>query len=211
MADSRLHDFIDSALRAGKTRDEITATLQAAGWSNDQIGDGLRFFADVPFAVPVPRPRATLSARDAFLYLLMFGALYLSAYQFCNLLFSLINLSLPDPINQFEIPRAERSIRWATASLIVSFPLYLWISVRLTREVRAEPARAHSAVRRWLTYLTLFVAAGFIVGDAITLLYNLLSGELTLRFVLKVLVIAAITGTIFGYYLHSARRDSEER
>ena len=210
MADTRLHDFIDAALMAGKSREDVSEALKAAGWSVEQINDGLEFFADVPFEVPVPRPRAQLSARDAFLYLMMFGALYVSAYQVGNLLFSFINLALPDPVNQFEIPRAERSVRWATASLIIAFPLFLWLARLLGREVRQDPTRRKSAVRRWLTYLTLLIAAGVIVGDSITLLYNLLSGELTLRFILKVVVVAAITGSIFGYYLKSARTDGEE-
>ena len=58
MADTRLRDFIDAALRSGKSRDEINEALATAGWSKEQISDGMRFFADVPFDVPVPRPRA---------------------------------------------------------------------------------------------------------------------------------------------------------
>jgi hypothetical protein len=211
MADTRLHDFIDAALRAGKGRDEIGAALASAGWPSEQIQDGLALFADVPFAVPVPRPRAYLSARDAFLYLLMFGTLYVSAYQLGSLLFDFINLAFPDEINPFEAPAAERGIRWATASLIVAFPVFLGVSIKLGREIAADPTRRQSAVRRWLTYLTLLLAAGIIVGDSITLLYNLLSGDLTLRFVLKVAVVAAIAGILFGYYSRSARDDSKER
>jgi hypothetical protein len=51
------------------------------------------------------------------------------------------------------------------------------------------------------------VAAGVIVGDFITLVYNLLSGELTMRFVLKVTIVAAIAGTVFGYFTWSTRVD----
>ena len=90
MADTRLRDFIDAAMRSGKSRDEISQALATAGWSREQISDGMRFFADVPFSVPVPRPRAQLSARDAFLYLLMFGTLYVpKGYE--NLSFGLSN------------------------------------------------------------------------------------------------------------------------
>jgi hypothetical protein len=209
MADTRLHDFIDASLRAGKRRDEIQEALAAAGWSREQIGDGLGFFADVPFAVPVPKPRAYLSARDAFFYLLLFGTLYVSAYQFGSLLFHFINLAFPDGLNSYQIPAARRGIRWATASLIVAFPVFLWISLRIGRDLAADPTRRQSAVRRWLTYLTLLVAAGIIVGDSITLVYNLLSGEITTRFMLKVIVVALITGAIFGYYWRSIRKDNE--
>ena len=44
-----------------------------------------------------------------------------------------------------------------------------------------------------------------LIGDFITLVYNLLGGELTTRFMLKVLTIAVIAGTIFFYYLPDLR------
>ena len=65
-------------------------------------------------------------------------------------------------------------------------------------------------MRRWLTYLTLFLAAVVLVGDMITLVYNVLGGELTVRFVLKVLVAALIAGSIFGWYLVDLRREERE-
>ncbi len=210
MADTRLRDFIDAALRAGKSRDEIAATLTAAGWSPEQIAHGLKGYADLPFVVPVPRPRAHLSARDAFFYLLLFATLYITAYQLNSMLFSFIELAFPAAGNPYEVDSAERSIRMATASLIVVFPLFLALSMKLSREIRLEPARRLSSVRRWLIYLTMLIASGFIIGDAITLVYNLLNGDLTVRFVLKVVVVAAITGTIFGYFLQTTRRDKEE-
>ena len=144
------------------------------------------------------------------LLLVMFGALYVCAWQLGNLLFSLINLAFPDQLAEFRVAAAERGVRWGTASLIVAFPLFLWMARLLGREVTADPSRRLSAVRRWLTYLTLLIAAGFIVGDTITLVYNLLSGDITVRFLLKVLVIAAIAGSMFGYYLQQIRRDDTE-
>jgi len=210
MADTRLRDFIEDALRAGRSRDEIAAALTAAGWSPEQIAHGLQGYADLPFVVPVPRPRAQLSARDAFFYLLLFGTLYVTAVQLNSMLFNFIELAFPEPGNPYEARGAEIGIRWATASLIVAFPVFLALSMKLRREIRLEPARRLSSVRRWLIYLTMLVAAGFIIGDAITLVYNLLNGDLTVRFVLKVLVVAAITGTIFGYFLQTTRRDKEE-
>jgi hypothetical protein len=209
MADTRLRDFIDSALRSGKTREEIGEALTSAGWSKEQISDGMRFFADVPFDVPVPRPRAQLSARDAFMYLLMYGTLYVSAFQFGSLLFSFINLALPAGLPEFAARGAGDSIRFATSSLIIAFPIFVWLHLKIQREVRLDATRGQSAIRRWLTYLTLLIAAAVIVGDSITLVYSLLSGEMTLRFVLKVLVVAAIAGSGFAYFLHLVREDGE--
>jgi Mn2+/Fe2+ NRAMP family transporter len=98
------------------------------------------------------------------------------------------------------------SMRWSTASLLISFPVFLWMARLVARQVTQDPIARLSPVRRWLTYLTLFLAAIAFVGDVITLVYNLLGGEITLRFLLKVLVVAVVSSAIFGYYLLDLRR-----
>jgi hypothetical protein len=55
--------------------------------------------------------------------------------------------------------------------------------------------------------MTLFVAAAVIIGDLTVLVYNFLGGELSLRFALKVITVAAIAGGIFGYYLWDLRQE----
>ena len=84
------------------------------------------------------------------------------------------------------------------SSLIVAFPVFLYMSWLVGREIAADPNKRHSKVRRWLTYITLFVAAGVVIGDVVTLVYNLLGGEITIRFMLKVLVVAFIAGSVSG-------------
>jgi hypothetical protein len=209
MAQAELVGFVEAALKAGEPREAVRRALEQAGWSNEQINDALAQYADVAFAVPVPRPRAQLSARDAFWYLLMFGTLYLTAFYLGDLLFGFINRALPDELERGNLQFVDSGIRWATSALIVAFPVFLASAVKLAKEVAADPTRRNSAVRKWLTYLTLLVTASVIVGDGITLVFNLLSGELTLRFVLKVVVVAAIAGAAFGYFTWSLRRDDE--
>jgi hypothetical protein len=65
-------------------------------------------------------------------------------------------------------------------------------------------------VRRWLTYLTLAIAVSVIIGDSTNLVYHLLGGEVTARFLLKALTIGSIAGAIFVYYLRDLRRDEKE-
>ena len=98
----------------------------------------------------------------------------------------------------------------AIASVIIAFPLYLFLARWLAQFAAGDPERRQSLVRRWLTYLTLVVAAGFILGDLIALLANVLTGDPTLRFVLKALSVLAISGCIFGYYLWDMRRTEAE-
>ena len=69
-----------------------------------------------------------------------------------------------------------------------------------------DPDKRLSLVRRWLTYLTLVIGAGIILGDIIALLANLLMGDPTLRFFLKGGVILLITTCIFGFYMWDMKR-----
>lgn len=203
--------FVRQSLAAGLGREDIQAALAEAGWPAEQVRSALDAYADVAFPVPVPRPRPYLSAREAFLYLVLFATLYVAAYHLGSLLFDLITRALPDPADsEYLRQRLAHSMRWSVASVIIAFPVFLLVARQLARELAHNPVKRLSAVRRWLTYLTLFVAAAVLIGDMITLVYNLLGGELTLRFVLKVLVVAVIAGSIFGYYLSDLRKEERE-
>jgi len=87
--------------------------------------------------------------------------------------------------------------------------VYLFVASRISTSITGDPSQRTSGVRKWLTYLTLSVAACVIVGDLIYLLNSLLSGALTVRFVLKSLTVGLIAGAVFGYYLWSMRADDE--
>ena len=208
-----LEGFVREALLRGQSRDAIRAALAAAGWQEAQTRGVLEAYADVDFPVPVPRPRASLSARDAFLYLVLFSTLYTVAIGLGSLLFDLVNAALPDPaeVAMGSAPRlADTSMRWSVSALLIAFPVFAWLSRLLARELQAFPAKRFAPVRRWLTYLTLFVASGALICDMTALVYNVLGGELGLRFLLKVLVVALIAGTVFGYYLQDLRRDESD-
>jgi hypothetical protein len=155
----------------------------------------------------VPRPRPYLDAREAFLYLVLFSTLYVSAYHLGSLLFDIVNTIFPDPATASPAAFVRQSMRWSISSLIVAFPVFVYLSWFVGRDIAADPNKRRSRVRRWLTYLTMFVASTVLIGDVISLIYSLLGGELTTRFVWKVLVVAFIAGAIFWYYLSDIRRE----
>ena len=206
--------FVRDALARGQTRAQIAEVLVRAGWTNEQTRAALSAFAELDFPVPVPRARPYLSAREAFLYLVLFATLYTSAFSLGSLLFDLINIRFPDPadnVNYFGGPSATReSIRWALSSLVVTFPVFAYTSWLTAKAIQLDPTKRASKIRRWLTYWTLFVSSGVVLGDVTTLVYNLLGGEATFRFLLKVLVVALIAGTAFIYYLRDLRADEVE-
>jgi hypothetical protein len=197
--------FVRDALARGTPRTQVEEVLLRTGWSRDQVTSALGAYADVEFPIPVPRPKPYLSAREAFMYLLLFSMLYLSAYNLGVLVFGHINRAFPDAAAPSYHEYARQAIRWALAALIVSFPVFVYLTVLVERSVHYDPAKRRSNVRRWLMYLTIFAAACVLIGDFITLVYNALGGELTTRFLLKVAAIAVIAGAIFGYYLSDLR------
>ena len=206
-----LTGFIREALNLGLPRDEIRGALSQADWSDEEVEAALRSFAAVDFPIAVPRPRSSLSAREAFQYLVLFGTLYISAYSLGSLFFQFINLAFPDPLwSQNEIDAIPEAIRWAIASLVVATPVFLFTTRTISREIALAPLKRTSPVRRWLTYLTLAIAAGVLIGDSTTLVHSLLAGEATARFLLKALTAGGIAGSVFVYYLRDLRRDEKE-
>ena len=212
MAENRALDtFVRDALSGGASRAEVSEALSRAGWSGSDVSAALRGYAEIEFRVPVPRPRPSLSARDAFQYLVLFGTLYLSAYSLGQLLYQLINVAFPHPAwNEAQVNVIRELVRWSIAALVVSTPIFLYTARANAARVQRSPGMRSSPIRRWLMYLTLAVAAGILIGDSIAALYQLLAGELTLRFALKAATLGAIAGAIFYYYLGDLRRDEVE-
>lgn len=211
MVDRTLVEFVKEALGKGAARADIEKALAQAGWHEDQVKAALAGFADVPFPTPIPLPKPYVSAREAFLYLVLFILLGVLATHLGALLFTLIDVFMPRDVQTslYQIGWASGTIRWAVAALAVALPVYLVLSWRLQRARRRNPAMQGSRIRKWLTYVTLVFAASTLIGDFIAVIYSLLAGELTLRFLMKAAVIAAIAGVIFFYYVRDAERDED--
>lgn len=149
------------------------------------------------------------SARDFFLHLGVTVTLYVSVVSLLTLLFQIVNLSFPDILqNQYYyVDPYSTGLRWAIASLFIVFPLYLILSWIINRDYRREPAKRDLWIRKWLIYITLFAAGIALAIDLITLIHYFLGGEITVRFILKVLAVLIVTAAVFSYYLYDVRRD----
>jgi hypothetical protein len=209
MAIKELTEFLKDGLERGMPREQLSEVLHNAGWPADQVRSAMGGFADVPFPIPVPRPKPYLLAREAFVYLVLFSTLYISAFNLGALIFQFVDRAFPDaaidPVRALEASR--QAIRWSISLLVVAFPVFVFVSRKNERAVRSDPDRRLSKVRRWLTYLTLFVAGSILIGDVTSTVYNLLGGELTIRFALKVLTVGAIAGSVFGHLHWGLRKD----
>lgn len=152
------------------------------------------------------------NARDVFMYFLVVIVLAVSAANLGTLLFQYVNLYVPDPTEMVCVGSyCQDAIRWSLASIIVVFSVLMWAWRFLQRDVAAHPEKGNARIRRWLLYLTLFVAGGFLIGDAIALIFGWLQGNLTTQFALKVLVVLYIAATIFYYFLKALHSRMQPR
>ncbi len=206
---TKLESFIAHAHSKGMDHQTIRILLLSSGWKEKDIASAL---ASETLDMPVPSPTDTGSAKDAFFHLLVFTTLYATVISLIILAFDYIGRWFPDAaLDQYAYRSADvSSIRWAIAVIIVSFPLFALLSRTLHREFKVQPEKLASGVRKWLTYLMLFVTACTLIGDFITLLFYLLAGELSVRFLLKVFAILVLAGMPFTYYFSALRMDGEQ-
>lgn len=205
-----LHAFIAHARGKNMDHQTIRMLLLSAGWKEKDIASAL---ASETLTMTIPLPSDTGSARDAFFHLLAFTTLYATVISLVILAFTSIGRWFPDAaMMDYAYANSSdfSSIRWSIAVIVISFPMFLFLSRILHREFLSKPEKLNTGVRRWLTYLTLFVTACALIGDGITLLFTLLSGEMTLRFILKVLAVLLLSGLPFGYYFSVLRIEHDQ-
>lgn len=198
--------FVRDALARGGERAAIAEAARRAGWTATETEAALSAWIDAADLPPVPRPRAVVSARDAFRHGLMFFALLLVTSHLGLLVFALIDRWLPDPLETWT--SSDGQIRWSMAVLLVSWPVWAITSLNLARDAERDPGQRRSAVGRWLTWGALFLAAATLVGDAIAVVAGFLGGDFGLRFLTKAATVALIAGAIF--FAYGSRRDAED-
>jgi hypothetical protein len=139
------------------------------------------------------------TAKDFFMHVAVIVLLYAGVVALLNILFSVINVAFPQVNQSFYY---SPSISFPVATLIVVFPLFVYFSNLIRKSYVQDPSKKEYAVRKWLLYITLFIAGGVLAGDLITLIYFFLDGqELTTGFLLKVLSVLVVAGSVLGYFV----------
>jgi hypothetical protein len=205
----KLSQFVDHSRDKGLDHATIRHVLLSAGWREKDIAE---VFCARDLELPIPEPTGVGTARDAFFHLLTFTALFTWATSLILLFISYIDFAFPDPAwrtSYYALEAALSNIRASLAALIVSFPIFLILWHFLLREVRRHPEKAKGAIRRWLGYLSLFVGAVTLSADAITFIFYLFEGQLTVRFLLKVSVLFLVAGGLVHYLAYTLRSEAE--
>ncbi len=150
-------------------------------------------------------PESKTSVKDLFLNLGAIVALYTVVVSLVNLLFAVINHAYPQITSGYNY-YGSQSISWPVAILIIFFPIYILLMWLLEKGYDVEPDRRTVGVRKWLSYITLFLAGLATAGDLVTVLYYFIDGrDLTTGFLLKVMSVLVVALAIFLYYISDIR------
>lgn len=152
------------------------------------------------------------TAKDAFLHLLSAVTIYLSVIGFITLWWQIINFLAPDKLNPQGVGSGiYMTLIRGTSILAVAFPVHIFVSWIIGKDIKNYPQKREAGVRKWLWYITLFIAAITMIIDMAILLYDFLRGDLTLQFFLKSLTILLTAVAVFGYYLWDLKKKRKNR
>lgn len=150
----------------------------------------------------------TTTAKDFFINLGVLVTLYASVAAVLNLLFSIINSAFPDSLNYYGIYSDSYSIRFAISTLVILFPLYIYLARYIRKDIEINPFKSDIWIKKWTKYLTLFLTGGAIVTDLIVLINAFLGGEISIRFILKVAAVLLVAGFVFFYYVYEKHKNN---
>jgi len=140
-----------------------------------------------------------------FLCLGVLVTLIASVTSFLNLVFETLNKKFPDVLNaSYEYgynTYQYENIRSALATLIIIFPIFILISHFWKKYSFGKMGSVDEVIRKWMIYLILFLSSIVVAVDLVVLVRYFVSGEITTRFLLKVLATLVTAGIVGIYYI----------
>lgn len=215
MANNTLTDFIKDAAKAGKTRPEIDAVLKAAGWREEELRACWARYHDAPFPVLIPLPTVYASPRLTALNAFHFLVLYISIWSTVAIIFTFLDYHLPDGLGRksgmfySSYQPIGSAIRSYLSSLLVAAPLVA-LSHRWLQKAMKNAGMFIPGMRLKLLNLTFFIAAIVLLCNFISFVYFFLSGELSLRFIIKVGVLSVLCFGLYHYFKPEIKANEEK-
>jgi hypothetical protein len=209
----KLLDFIRAAKKQSVGDDFIVAMLRQNGWPERRIFQAFATYYESALGTPVPSRGSRLeNARDAFYYLLIFISLGFWTVALVLFADAYVDHAIPSALDYSYNGESFRTqVAGQLATLILAFPLFLFVSRLTALELARRPEAFESGVRKWLTYVALVVTAVTLLLDAVWFLSSYLSGDLTARFAWKAALLFIVASGVFSYYLGIARADAPAR
>lgn len=147
------------------------------------------------------------AAKFAFFYLLSLFALLFMSLSVGMIIFQIINKNIVDVINQYSGRFSSEQLKFAISALIISAPIFFVTTWQIFKNLFTGALSKDSQIRKWLTYLVLFVSSVVMIVWLIMTINRFLDGELTIKAALKTLTVLVIAASIFSFYFYDIKRE----
>lgn len=147
------------------------------------------------------------NAKYAFYYLLSLVALIFVTINSGIIVFQIINKFIPDTLTNYSDSVSQELLRFTIASLVFATPVFFLMNKFISKGLVKKEISLTDGIRRWLTYLIIFISSVVILVWLIMTMTSFLNGELSMKVALKTLTILGIAGSVFGYYFYDIKKE----
>lgn len=144
-----------------------------------------------------------------FLYLSMFFSLGFLIGGMLTSLYQFVNKYIPDTsnINEFNASVFDDALlKIGLSMLFVASIVYFIASKVVNKKLIKGDIRSNSLVRKFLTYIALFILVAISIGSLVALVFNYLNGELTGNTFGKIAAFFVVSGFFALFYFWEIRR-----
>lgn len=162
-------------------------------------------------ATPLPE---SVGMWDAFEHVLMFISMYVFASSSSMLLHTFVDTWLPDVTTTNSMYNSYNDLgsvltRAYLSAIIVSFPIFAFLFLRITKHTKLNPTIRSLKLRKSLIYITLTVTFIILIWKLINTVYTMLSGNIGVNFLLHFVITVSVSGLIFAYYFLQVKEDRQ--
>lgn len=140
-----------------------------------------------------------------FITLGMVVSLMVATVGFLNLIFETLDNAFPDVLNatyQYGYNSYQYDgVRSALAVVIIAFPVFFFLARLWRKSITHGLGHGDEILKKWVVYGLLFLVALTAFIDLIILVKYFVAGEITLRFILKVVAVIVVAKLLGAYYL----------
>lgn len=148
-------------------------------------------------------------AYHLFLYLSMFFSLGFLIGGMLTSLFQFVNKYVPDVSNINEFNASvfdDAGLKIGLSMLLVASIVYFIAAKIVNKKLIKNDIRPNSLVRKFLTYIALFILVAISIGSLVALVFNYLNGELTGNTFGKIAAFFVVNGFFALFYFWEIRR-----
>lgn len=216
MTNISLADYIDNARKVKLPERQIYQNLLNEGWDKKEIENELKGTSSFPSRLVVPNSLSSTPENhlwDAFEHILLFISLGILAISSALMLHAFVDKWVSSNTTQsassllYISSYGHTLIRGYIAAIVVSYPLFSFFFLRISKRTLNNPQIQGLKSRKVLIYLTLILTFFILIFNIISIIYSFLNGNVTLNFLSHFSVSVLISSFIFGYYLHQVKKD----